>query len=170
MIGPKKRPQDFGFKENDSHLIVNDITETMKAFSQKGQLLWEIPCLARGQYSDYEWKIQRSDTPPGLYKLGTLYNDHAKYGAHPPYDRTLAAYGWAFYDMIELEGQESRYGRAGIGLHGGGSGLGWPGAWAPKQPLLATHGCCRIHNQDLLSKILPLYKQGTVFMSVYQEG
>ncbi len=52
MIGPKKRPQDFGFKKGDSHLIVNDAVETMKAFSFEGKLLWEIPCLARGQYSD----------------------------------------------------------------------------------------------------------------------
>jgi hypothetical protein len=170
MVGPKKRPQDFGFKKGDSHLIVNDAMETMKAFSFEGKLLWEIPCLARGQYSDYEWKIMRSDTPPGLYKLGQLYNDYALHGDKAPYDRTLMAYGWAFYDMIDLEGQETGLGRAGIGLHGGGSALGWPGAWAPVQPLVATHGCLRCHNQDLIKKILPLYRQGTVFCSVFQEG
>ena len=80
------------------------------------------------------------------------------------------AYGWAFYDMIDLEGQETGLGRAGVGLHGGGSALGWPGAWAPNQPLVATHGCVRARNQDLIEKILPLYRQGTVFMSVFQEG
>jgi hypothetical protein len=170
MIGPKKRPQDFGFKQGDSHLIVNDATETMKAFSFEGKLLWEIPCLARGQYSDFEWRIQKSDTPPGLYKLGQLYNDYALHGEKAPYDRTLMAYGWAFYDMIELENQEGKVGRAGIGLHGGGSALGWPGAWAPNQPLVATHGCVRAKNKDLIDKILPLYRQGTVFVSVWQEG
>jgi len=170
MIGPKKRPQDFGFKQGDSHLVVNDATETMKAFSFEGKLLWEIPCLARGQYSDFEWKLHKSDTPPGLYKLGQLYNDYAIHGEKAPYDRTLMAYGWAFYDMIDLEAQETSLGRAGIGLHGGGSALGWPGAWAPKQKLVATHGCCRIFNQDLISKVLPLYRKGTVFVSVFQEG
>ena len=75
MVGPSRRPQDFGFKKGDSHLIVNDIVETMKAFSFEGKLLWEVPCLARGQYSDFEWKMQRSDCPPGMYKLGKLYND-----------------------------------------------------------------------------------------------
>jgi Mannosyl-glycoprotein endo-beta-N-acetylglucosaminidase len=170
MIGPKKRPQDFGFKQGDSHLIVNDASETMKAFSFEGKLLWEIPCLARGQYSDFEWKLQKSDTPPGLYRLGQLYNDYALHGDKAPYDRTLMAYGWAFYDMIELEGQEKGTGRAGIGLHGGGSALGWPGAWAPKQALVATHGCCRIFNQDLINKVLPLYRKGTVFVSVFQES
>ena len=170
LIGPKKRPQDFGFKAGDSHLIVNDAMETMKAFSFEGKLLWEIPCLARGQYSDYEWKLNKSDTPPGLYKLGQLYNDYALHGNKAPYDRTLMAYGWAFYDMIDLEGQETGIGRAGIGLHGGGSALGWPGAWAPQQPLVATHGCCRIHNSALVDKVLPLYRKGTVFLSVFQEG
>jgi len=144
--------------------------ETMKAFSFEGKLLWEIPCLARGQYSDYEWKLNKSDTPPGLYKLGQLYNDYALHGNKAPYDRTLMAYGWAFYDMIDLEGQETGIGRAGVGLHGGGSALGWPGAWAPQQPLVATHGCCRIHNSALVDKVLPLYRKGTVFLSVFQEG
>ena len=170
MIGPKKRPHDFGFKQGDSHLVVNDASETMKAFSFEGKLLWEIPCLARGQYSDFEWKIKRSDTPPGLYVLGQLYNDYALHGNKAPYDRTLMAYGWAFYDMVELEDQERSLGRAGIGIHGGGSALGWPGAWAPEQRLLATHGCVRVRNADLIHRILPLYRQGKVFVSVWQES
>ena len=170
MIGPKKRPQDFGFKKGDSHLIVNDLVETMKAFSFEGKLLWEIPCLARGQYSDFEWKIKNSDTPPGLYKIGTIYRDYEKAGDKPAYDRTLMAYGWYSFDMIELENQEAKHGRAGIMLHGGGSANGWPGAWAPNQPLVPTHGCCRARNIDLRDKVLPLTKQGTVYISIFQEG
>jgi len=170
MIGPKKRPQQFGFKKGDSHLIVNDISETMKAFSFEGQLLWEVPCLARGQYSDFEFKIQRSDTPPGLYKFGTIYKDYERVGNNPSYDRTLMSYGWYSFDMIELENQETGNGRAGIMLHGGGSALGWPGAWAPNQALVPTYGCCRARNIDLRDKVLPLTKKGTVFLSVFQEG
>jgi hypothetical protein len=170
MIGPKKRPHDFGFKPGDSHLIVNDAVETMKAFSYEGKLLWEIPCLARGQYSDFEWKITNSDTPPGLYKIGTIYKDYEKAGDKPAFDRTLMAYGWYSFDMIDLEGQERNNGRAGIMTHGGGSANGWPNAWAPKQPLVPTHGCVRCHNIDLRDKILPLIKQGTVYISVFQEG
>ncbi len=30
MIGPKKKPQDFGFKSGDTHIIVNDISEKAK--------------------------------------------------------------------------------------------------------------------------------------------
>lgn len=170
MIGPKKRPQDFGFKPGDSHLIVNDANETMKAFSYEGKLLWEIPCLARGQYSDFEWKIQNSDCPPGLYKVGEIYKDYEKVGDKPAYDRTLMAYGWYTFDLIELENQEAKYGRAGIALHGGGSANGWPGAWAPNQPLVPTHGCCRAKNIDLRDKVLPLTKTGKIFLSVFQEG
>lgn len=170
MIGPKKRPQDFGFKQGDSHLIVNDAVETMKAFSYEGKLLWEIPCLARGQYSDFEWKIKNSDAPPGLYHIGVIYKDYEKVGAKPSYDRTLMAYGWYSFDLVELENQEAGVGRAGIMIHGGGSACGWPGAWTPNQQLFPTHGCVRCHNVDLRDKILPLSKQGTVYVSVFQEG
>jgi GH24 family phage-related lysozyme (muramidase) len=170
MIGPTKRPQDFGFKQGDTHIIVNDIVETAKAYDFSGKLLWEIPALARGQGSDIEFRVVRTDTPPGLYKLGTVYKDFERVGANPAFDRTLAAYGWYSFDMNELEGQVSKYGRSGIMIHGGGSAAGWPGAWAPKQPLFATHGCVRIYNIDLRDKILPLYSKGTVYISVYQEA
>ncbi len=170
MIGPKKRPQDFGFKQGDSHLVVNDASETMKAFSFEGKLLWEIPCLARGQYTDFEWKLQNSDTPPGLYRVGAIYKDYEINGDNAKYDRTLMAYGWYSLDLIDLEGQEGGNGRAGIMVHGGGSACGWPGAWAPKQKLFPTHGCVRCQNIDLRDKILPLTKKGTIWVSVWQEG
>ncbi len=54
-------------------------------------------------------------------------------------------------------------------LHGGGSACGWPGAWAPQQPLHPTLGCIRIHNADLRDRVLPLYRQGTVYVGVFQE-
>lgn len=170
MIGPKKKPQDFGFKAGDHHLIVNDITETIKAFAFNGKLLWELPCLARGQGSDFEYKLTNTDTPPGLYRIGTIYRDYERVGAKPSFDRTLMAYGWYSFDLEELENQERKYGRAGIMIHGGGSACGWPGAWAPMQKLFATHGCVRMHNQHLREKLFPLTTTGTVYVSVYQEG
>jgi hypothetical protein len=169
MIGPKKKPQDFGFKDSDSHLIVNDVTETMKCFDFKGNLRWEIPCLARGQGSDYEFKLSNTDTPPGLYRIGQIYKDYEQ-NSNPSYSRDLMAFGWYSFDLVELEGQEGRYGRAGIMIHGGGSACGWPGAWHPTQKLYSTHGCVRVYNRDLRDKILPLTKNGTVYVSVYQEG
>ena len=169
MIGPKKTPKDFGFKQGDTHIIVNDISETAKAYDFTGKLLWELPALARGQGSDFEFKLNSTDTPPGLYKIGAIYKDYEN-NSNPPYDRTLMAFGWYSFDLVELENQEAKYGRAGIMLHGGGSACGWPGAWKPMQPLHSTHGCVRMHNQHLKDKVLPLTKTGTVYVSVFQEG
>lgn len=167
LIGPKKTPHDFGFKSGDSHLIVNDDTETVKAYDSDGKLLWERPCLARGQYSDYEFKLNRSDTPPGLYRIGEIYRD---WETGNSYTRTKMSYGWYSFDMIELERQEAKFGRAGIMLHGGGSACGWPGAWEPYQRLFPTFGCVRMYNQDLKDLVLPLTNKGTVYISVYQEA
>ena len=168
-VGPGKSPKEFGFKPGDTHIIVNDIVETAKAYDYYGNLLWEIPALARGQGSDYVFSANSSDTVPGLYRLGAVYDDYSLYGANPAYDRTLMAYGWMSFDLVELEGQEARYGRAGLMIHGGGSNNGWPAAWNPTQRLVPTLGCVRIHNIDLRDKLYPLYKKGTVFVSVYQE-
>lgn len=169
MIKPTRKPQDFGFKQGDTHIIVNDISETAKAYDFSGKLLWELPALARGQGSDFEFKLNSTDTPPGLYKIGAIYKDYES-NPNPPYNRTLMAFGWYSFDLIELERQEAKYGRAGIMIHGGGSACGWPGAWKPMQPLHSTHGCVRMHNQHLRDKVLPLTKTGTVYVSVYQEG
>ncbi len=79
------------------------------------------------------------------------------------------AYGWFSFDMEELEGQEAVNGRSGIMLHGGGSACGWPGAWQPRQALHPTLGCLRLHNIDLRDLVLPLAKQGTVYVGVFQE-
>jgi hypothetical protein len=170
MIGPTKKPQDFGFKAGDHHIIVNDSTETAKAYDFNGKLLWELPCLARGQGSDYEHKLTNTDTPPGLYRVGAVYKDYDQVGSDPPYDRTLMAYGWYSFDLEELENQEQKYGRAGIMLHGGGSACGWPGAWAPMQRLYSTYGCVRMHNKHLRENVLPLLLTGKIYVSVYQEG
>lgn len=170
MVGPTKRPQEFGFKAGDSHLIVNDVTERVKAFDHSGKLLWELPCLARGQGADNQWHRTAFDTPPGLYKVGAVYNDYGTYGSQAPRTRETIAYGWLSFDLIELENQEARYGRAGIMLHGGGSACGWPGAWEPMQALHPTLGCVRMHNQHLRDFVHPLTKKGKVFISVWQEA
>lgn len=169
MIGPTRRPQEFGFTNGDSHIVVNDIVETAKAYSFKGNLLWEVSCLARGQGPDRSYKGVGEDTPPGLYKIGRVYRDYEK-NPSPPRSREVIEYGWYSFDLEELEDQERRYGRAGIMIHGGGSACGWPGAWAPMQPLFPTLGCVRMRNAHLKQLLLPLVEQGKVFVSVYQEG
>jgi hypothetical protein len=165
MVGPRiKAP----VKAGDSYLLVNDRDQDMEAFDHTGVFLWKVPCLARGQGADTDWRHTSTDTPPGLYKLGQLYPDYEQ-NPNPPCSDTAMSYGWFSFDMVELEGQEVTVGRAGIMLHGGGSGCGWPGAWAANQQLLPTLGCVRLHNIDLRDKVLPLYRQGTVYVGVFQE-
>ncbi|SBO43142.1 L,D-transpeptidase family protein [Cyanobium sp. NIES-981] len=165
LVGPKRKaPVEPG----DSYLLVNDRDQDMEAYDHTGAFLWKVPCLARGQGADNDWTHTSTDTPPGLYRLGQLYPDYEQ-NPNPPCSDTAMSYGWYSFDMEELEGQEVKVGRAGIMLHGGGSGCGWPGAWAPKQPLLPTLGCIRLHNVDLRDKVLPLYRQGTVYVGVFQE-
>jgi len=169
LVGPKQRPD---LKAGDHHLVVDDKAETITAFSHKGERLWTVAALARGQSSETDWRSRSSDTPPGLYKVGPIYRD---YEADP--SNTLSAerraYGWYSFDLIGLEGQEgpgSRDGRDGIMIHGGGSACGWPGAWLPLQPLYPTLGCIRMHNRDLRDLVLPLAVLGTIYISVWQEG
>ena len=168
MVGPKIRPT---LATGDHHLIANDISETMTAWTRDGCKLWSIPCLCRGQGGDTEWESPRTDTPPGLYKVGSVWRDYERLGDNPSVvPAELVPYGWYTLDLEEMEGQERRYGRAGICIHGGGSALGARSSWQPFQPLVPTWGCPRVHNADLRDKIVPLLKSGTVWVSVLQEA
>jgi hypothetical protein len=169
LVGPTQRPD---LKLGDHHLVVDDKAETITGFNHRGQRLWGVTALARGQSTESDWHSRASDTPPGLYQVGTIYRD---YEADPSatFSADRRAYGWYSFDLIGLEGQEgpgSRDGRDGIMLHGGGSACGWPGAWLPLQPLYPTLGCIRMHNRDLRDLVLPLAGMGTIYVSVWQEG
>lgn len=172
LHNPKRRPHEFGFKLGDFHLVVNAAVKTCKAFAFGGALHWERPCLADGQHPN--WRATGGDTPPGLYKLGAVYNDMlqsiTEFGqCTPPENRDRRSCGWVSFDMVDLEGNEDGNGRAGVMLHGGGSALGWPGAWVAYQRLVPTMGCLRMHNADLYQLVLPLTDKGTVFVSVHQD-
>jgi len=163
LTGPKMRAP---MKPGDTYLLINDRDEDAEAYDHTGKFLWKVPCLARGQGSN--WRARNNDTPPGLYKLGKVYADYEE-DPSATYSDERMAYGWFSFDMIELEGQARKVGRAGIMLHGGGSANGWPGAWEPKQRLVFTHGCPRMHNIELRDRVLPLYRQGTVYVGVHQD-
>ncbi len=60
----------------DSYQLVNDRDQDMEAYGHRGRLLWRLPCLARGEGRDNQWRERNSDTPPGLYELGAIYRDH----------------------------------------------------------------------------------------------
>ena len=169
LVGPKKRPE---LKPGDHHLVMDDRVETIAAFDHNGQQLWRVAALARGQHTETDWRSRSSDTPPGLYRVGTIYRD---YEADPTstFSVDRRSYGWFSLDLIGLEGQEgpgSRDGRDGIMIHGGGTACGWPGAWLPLQSLHPTLGCIRMHNKDLRDRVLPLTQMGAVYVSVWQEA
>lgn len=169
MIGPKAHPDALGFRPGEHHVVVNDRQQEATAFTHDGRRVWKVPALARGQNGDGEWRRRASDTPPGLYLTGKVYRDWQE-NPRPVQSGERLAYGWVSLDLIDLEGQETNNARAGIMVHGGGSALGWPGAWAPLQELLPTLGCVRMHNQDLQQRVLPLLDTGRLFWSVYQEA
>lgn len=170
MTSPRKTPWEFGFAAGDTHVVVNGLSSEAKFYDYGGNLLYKCPALCVGQSEN--WQRPRGDTPPGLYRLGEVWRDYSVVspGVTPSFDATLRAYGWFTFDMVDLEGNEDGYGRAGIAIHGGGSANGWPGAWEPRQRLHPTHGCIRMHNQDLLRKVVPRYAMGKVFVSVYQRA
>lgn len=140
---PSKPP----IKSGDIHLVVSHSTRTMKAFDHDGKLLFQVPALTDGVNDDIE--VQGGDTPPGLYKCTTIIPTRAD---EPK--KTWNAYGAFFIDLYDIDGQETRRGRGGIGIHGGGTGLSNP--LAKKQQLLMTLGCIRVHNGDLADRIVPI--------------
>lgn len=163
LIFPKTSVRDYGFKKGDFNIVVNASTTTAKVFSSEGKLLYTIPCMAMGQ--DPNWKIVGGDIPSSIYKLGVFYNDKDN-------NTMERGYGWGFFDLIDCdtkgkEDGENTNGRAGLGIHGGGSSLEDP--YAEYQKLVPTLGCLRVHNYDLFNTILPLYKRGTVFLTVIQD-
>jgi GH24 family phage-related lysozyme (muramidase) len=169
MVGPTKAPP---LKPGDHHLVADDRAESLTAWTHDGKRLWSIPCLCRGQGRESEWNTTGSDTPPGLYLVGKAYRDYEQ-NPSANFSADRRAYGWYSLDLLGQEGQEgpgSRYGRDGIMIHGGGSACGWPGAWAPRQPLHPTLGCIRLHNVDLRDRIIPLLSLGRIWVSVLQEA
>jgi len=152
---PNLHPSDF-------HIVVSHAKRTAKAFNALGILKWNIPALTEGVADDVD--LVGGDTPLGLYRLGQITQ------TQPDEPRGIKdAYGPWFIDLVEMENQEASRGRAGVGLHGGGTGLLNP--HADRQPLIPTHGCIRVHNGDLKSLVVPLVKHakaagGTVYLTV----
>lgn len=131
-----KKPE---IRQGDVHFVVNAKSRKIKCYDSNGKMKWmtEARCEAtNGGYQNFQ-----GNTPPGLYKCGAPDDVLSSES-----DRN--SYGPWFVPLEEQEGQMSRYGRAGIGVHGGGSGLANP-YYSPKQGWVVTHGCIRVQNDDL---------------------
>lgn len=130
-------------KPGDYHLMVSKGAQSLKVFNCGGQCEWKAEARCWGQHAD--WTAPNGDTPPGLYRVGVVYDTTGE-----------APYGRWCVDLEDLEGQETSHGRAGISLHGGGSGL--PSPFAPYQGWQNTHGCVRVQNA-ILERIVALIKR-----------
>lgn len=130
-------------RPGDVHLVVSRNAESLKAFNHQGAELFHCQARAVGQHPD--WHRTGGDTPPGVYYVGVLYDTHGE-----------TPYGNYCLDLVDLTGNEDNNGRAGISLHGGGSGL--PDPFAGHQGWVNTHGCVRVQNADLEYRIVPLVK------------
>ena len=132
------------------HIVISHSKRTAKAFDSNGKMLWKTVALTDGVNDDVD--LPGGDTPMGLWKCGQVMQTTSAEPKH-----IWNSYGLWFIDLIDLEGQETGRGRAGIGMHGGGTGLYNP--LADEQPLIMTHGCVRWKNGDLKKLLVPLVRQ-----------
>jgi hypothetical protein len=131
-----KRPS---LSDWDTHFVFNAGGHHLKCHDAKGNLRWQVRAIGYGTVGDYT-KVG-GNTPPGLYCCGVPE-------AISPDDKEKDSYGPWFVDLQEQEEQESKHGRAGIGVHGGGSGL--PNPYTDtRQGWVKTLGCIRLQNEDL---------------------
>jgi hypothetical protein len=125
----------------DLHFMFHAGSHILKCFDAEGVLRWQVRAIGYGTVADYA-KIG-GNTPPGLYRC----SGPQEIG---PDDPDKDRYGPWFVDLVEQEEQESKHGRAGIGVHGGGTGLTKEDPYTSKrQGWLKTLGCVRLQNEDL---------------------
>lgn len=165
------------------HLVFNGQSRLLKLFIKDAAdfgkpdgLLHTVECHDVGvndQYVTAGMDVYGSHCkcPPGDYGIGyplpcATRNPDGSVTTHNNDD---AAYGCWFIPLIDTHGDEAQHGRAGIGVHGGGSDL--PDPFALKQSWEYTYGCLRVQNGDLESVVVPFVKfiqshGGTVTLSV----
>lgn len=122
-------------KEHDLHLTYSEVGKRLKVYASDHRLLME--CEARNSTVNNGTYGHWGNCPFGSFLLGHPVAKHEPafgfwfIGVHD-YDHHTALHDW---------------GRGGIGIHGGGSGLGDP--YAGHQGWVITHGCLRLPNADL---------------------
>ena len=127
-------------KQHDLSVIVSESAKTFKVFDATGKQLWHCEAHCYG-WAGHDSSKTGGDTPLGRYRCdNVVVTDKSEPVA------TWQAYGFYYTFLAELDGQESKVGRSGIGLHGGGTGLADP--LAPRQGWTPTSGCIRLQNED----------------------
>lgn len=164
MLKPKLKPGDM-------HLITNGRDNTAKLFDHNGKPVLingkpKVNCYPHG-WAGANQRLRGGDTIEQLWRLGqvTWTKD---------WEDTLTVkrpYGPVFIDLVDHEGKEAAYGRAGIGRHGEGE---YDGTFQDYQTLRTTSGCDRWHNADVIwlaELVEKLAKTGNVIWNtVDQEG
>ena len=117
------------------HVIYYDEYHYCKVYNTRGTEVFKFDMRndAVGQGIGHDGKC-----PFGDYQLGT------------PRKEDKSEFGPFFIPVrdIDANGQLHRHKRAGIGIHGGGSGL--VNSFAPRQGWVKTDGCFRMQNEDLI--------------------
>lgn len=121
------------------HLVFNRASDELKAFALDGSLAWSAPCRNNTVEPGFgHWGA----CPPGEYVL------ERPQALAPP----EVPFGAWFIALDDPHGIWFAHDdRAGIGIHGGGSGL--PDPFAPQQGWQITEGCFRLQNADLAALV-----------------
>jgi L,D-transpeptidase catalytic domain len=113
----------------DLHCLFNDDTNRLSVWNSAHAEILAIEC--------------RNDATAGP---GFGHNGRCPRGDYPlgaPVPADSAPFGWWFVPLVG----EEKFGRGGIGIHAGGSGLQFP--MAARQGWVPTHGCLRCQGADL---------------------
>lgn len=142
------------------HLVFNGPSNYLKLFNGGGSILFSADAynvtVGTVENNDSRFYGHYGACPPGVYTLGTPM----------VLDPQEVPYGGFYIPLIDVNALWVRYGRDGIGIHGGGSGLGDP--FAPRQGWVETEGCFRLQNVDLAILVGHLQGLSSVEFTVFQ--
>jgi len=127
----------MNIKPHDYHMILNAQARSLKLFDATGKEVFQ--CEARNRtVNNGQWG-HWGNCPPGEYVLGK------------PVFKDTVPFGRWFIPLLDYGDHHTmaKFGRSGIGIHGGGSGLARPMAPRQSPPWVVTHGCFRILNLSL---------------------
>lgn len=140
--------------KNDLHFSFDPNAERLKLFNTTGMI---FTCECRNRTTNPGQYGFRGFCPPGDFILGA------------PVPKNTVSFGAWFIPILDEGpgGPMQQNGRAGVGLHGGGSGLAQP--LSPHQGFQITHGCLRVQNADLAMIVKFVHtaqKTGKCFLTV----
>lgn len=124
----------MNLQPNDLHFVFNDTLNRLVVYNAQHAEVWRTEMrnstVNDGTFGHY------GNCPRGVFKLGV------------PIPKHEPAFGYWFTPVLDYQGHFTMrdFGREGIGVHGGGTGLANP--FAPAQGWQVTHGCLRLQNAN----------------------